>query len=232
MTREEKLKVLGAKPLEWKYDGFMGLRRYEAVSLNPHTQEELEYKIEIREMPTKGYRTTIKLIRRSGTLVLGEMLSDNCMSDNELKEIAEQDFYNRIVESAKEVGITAPAFEEEEAEEHHAPTQPESLISEATPLKWEVAVSENGSKFDVSSEIVLIDEDDEDEDHALIIDFKIYVDNDSKYSSLNVHVSGKWEVGYYDIIETRGYAVPLDELKAKAEEVRLSMAKRLLGIKD
>ena len=232
MTREEKLKVLGVKPLEWRVGGFLGMECYEAVSLNPYTEEELEYKIEIKEMSTKGYHISIKLISRSGTLLLGETLTDNYMSPDELKEMAEQDFYNRIVKSAKEVGITAPAFEEEEAEEHHAPTQPESLISEATPLKWEVAVSENGSKFDVSSEIVLIDEDDEDEDHALIIDFKIYVDNDSKYSSLNVHVSGKWEVGYYDIIETRGYAVPLGELKAKAEEVRLSMAKRLLGIKE
>ena len=137
MTREEKLKVLGAKPLEWKYDGFLGSRRYEAFSLNPYTKEELEYEIEIKEMSTKGYRTTIKLIRSSGTLVLGEMLSDNCMSDDELKEIAERDFYNRIVESAKDAGITAPAFEEEEAEGHHTTTQAESLLSEVTPLKWE-----------------------------------------------------------------------------------------------
>lgn len=230
MTREEKLKVLGVKPLEWKYDGFLGSRRYGAVTLNPHTQEELEYEIEIRELSTKGYRTTIKLNRRSGTLVLGEMLSDDCMSDDELKEIVERDFYNRIVESAKKAGITAPAFEEEEADGHHTPSQAESLLSEVTPLKWEG--DESGSKCSLSSEIVLIDEDDEDEDHALIIDFRINVDNDSKYSSLDVHISGKWEVGYYDIIETRGYAVPLDELKAKAEEVRLSMAKRLLGIKE
>ena len=114
MTREEKLKVLGAKPLEWKYDGFLGPRRYEAVTLNPHTQEEMEYEIKIKEMPTKGYRTTIKLNRCSGTLVLGEMLSDNCMADDELKEIVERDFYNRIVESAKEAGITAPIFDKKE----------------------------------------------------------------------------------------------------------------------
>lgn len=230
MTREEKLKVLGVKPLEWKYDGFLGSRRYEAVTLNPHTQEEMEYEIEIRELSTKVYRTTIKLNRRSGTLVLGEMLSDNCMADDELNEIVERDFYNRIVESAKEAGITAPAFEEEEAEGHHTTTQAESLISEVTPLEWDG--EESTSKCSLSSEIVLIDEDDEDEDNALIIDFRINSDNDSKYSSLDVHVTGKWEIGYYDVIETRGYAVPLEELKAKAEEVRLSMAKRLLGIKE
>lgn len=230
MTREEKLKALGAKPLEWKYDGFLGSRRYEAVSLNPHTQEELEYEIEIREMPTKGYRTTIKLNRRSGTLVLGEMLSDNCMSDDELKEIAEQDFYNRIVASAKEVGITAPAFEEKEAEEHHTPSQVETLISKATPLEWEG--EEDDTKCDLEARIVLIDEDDEDEDHALIIEFQIDSNKKIGFCSLDVHVSGKWEIGYYNIINSRGYNIPIDELKAKAEEVRLSMAKRLLGIKE
>lgn len=229
MTREEKLKALGAKPLEWKSNGLVVSRLYEAVSLNPYTNEELEYEIGIREMSTKGYHTSIKLIGRSGTLVLGEMLSDNCMADDELKEIVERDFYNRIVESAKEAGITAPAFEEEEAEGHHTTTQAEILISEVTPLEWDG--EESTSKCSLSSEIVLIDEDDEDEDHALIIDLRINVDNDSKYSSLDVHVTGKWEIGYYDVIETRGYAVPLEELKSKAEEVRLSMAKRLLGIK-
>lgn len=230
MTIEEKLKVLGVRPLEWKRDGLVGSRLYEAVSLNPYTNDELEYEIEIRELPTKGYRTSIKLIRRSVTLVLGEMLSDNCMADDELKEIVERDFYNRIVESAKKAGITAPAFEEEEAEGHHATTQAERLLSEVTPLEWDG--EESTSKCSLSSEIVLIDEEDEDEDNALIIDFRINSDNDRKYSSLDVHVTGKWEIGYYDVIDTRGYAVPLEELKAKAEEVRLSMAKRLLGIKE
>lgn len=230
MTREEKLKVLGANPLEWMLEGLLGMECYKAVSLNPYTQEELEYKIEIKEMSTKGYHISIKLISRSGTLLLGESLLYNYMSPDELKEMAEQDFYNRIVASAKEVGITAPAFEEKEAEEHHTPSQAESLLSEVTPLKWDG--EESTSKCSLSSEIVLIDEDDEDEDNALIIDFRINVDNDSKYSSLDVHVTGKWEIGYYDVIETRGYAVPLEELKSKAEEVRLSMAKRLLGIKE
>lgn len=112
MTREEKLKVLGAKPLEWKHDGLLGMECYEAVSLNPYTQEELEYKIEIKEMSTKGYHISIKLISRSGTLLLGETLSDNYMSPDVLKEMAERDFYNRIVESANECGINAPTFEE------------------------------------------------------------------------------------------------------------------------
>lgn len=230
MTREEKLKVLGANPLEWMLEGLLGMECYKAVSLNPYTQEELEYKIEIKEMSTKGYHISIKLISRSGTFLLGESLSNNYISPDVLKEMAEQDFYNRIVNSAKEVGITAPAFEEKEAEEHHTPSQAKSLLSEVTPLKW--YGEESTSKCSLSSEIVLIDEDDEDEDNALIIDFRINVDNDSKYSSLDVHVTGKWEIGYYDVIETRGYAVPLEELKSKAEEVRLSMAKRLLGIKE
>lgn len=230
MTIEEKLKVLGANPLEWMLEGLLGMECYKAVSLNPYTQEELEYKIEIKEMSTKGYHISIKLISRSGTLLLGESLSNNYISPDVLKEMAEQDFYNRIVNSAKEVGITAPAFEEKEADEHHTPSQAERLISEATPLKWDG--DESCSKCSLSSEIVLIDEDDEDEDNALIIDFRINIDNDSKYSSLDVHVTGKWEIGYYDVIETRGYAVPLEELKSKAEEVRLSMAKRLLGIKE
>lgn len=230
MTREEKLKVLGAKPLVWKYDGFLGSRRYEAVSLNPHTQEELEYEIEIKEMSTKGYCTTIKLIRNSGTLVLGEMLSDDCMSDNELKEVVERDFYNRIVESAKDAGISAPIFEEKEAEVHHTPSQAEILISEATPLEWEG--QEDDTICDLEARIVLIDEDDEEEDHALTIDFQIDSNKKIGFCSLDVHVSGKWEIGYYNIINSRGYNIPIEELKAKAEEVRLSMAKRLLGIKE
>lgn len=230
MTREEHLNQLGANPLEWMLEGLLGMECYKAVSLNPYTQEELEYKIEIKEMSTKGYHISIKLISRSGTFLLGESLSNNYISPDVLKEMAEQDFYNRIVNSAKEVGITAPAFEEKEAEEHHTPSQAKSLLSEVTPLKW--YGEESTSKCSLSSEIVLIDEDDEDEDNALIIDFRINVDNDSKYSSLDVHVTGKWEIGYYDVIETRGYAVPLEELKSKAEEVRLSMAKRLLGIKE
>lgn len=229
MTIEEKLKVLGANPLEWMLEGILGMECYKAVSLNPYTQEELEYKIEIKEMSTKGYHISIKLISRSGTLLLGESLPDNYIHPDVLKGMAEQDFYNRIVNSAKEAGITAPAFEEEEADGHHTTTQAERLLSEVTPLKWDG--EESTSKCSLSSEIVLIDEDDEDEDNALIIYFRINVDNDSKYSSLDVHVTGKWEIGYYDVIETRGYAVPLEELKSKAEEVRLSMAKRLLGIK-
>lgn len=229
MPREEKLKVLGAKPLEWRWNGLLGSRLYEGFSLNPYTKEELEYEIEIKEMSTKGYRTTIKLIRSSGTLVLGEMLSDNCMSDDELKEIAERDFYNRIVESAKDAGITAPAFEEEEAEGHHTTTQAESLLSEVTPLKWEG--EEDDTKCDLSARIVLIDEEDEDEDDALAIEFEIDSNKKHGFCSLCVKASGKWELGYYNIINSRGYNIPIDELKAKAEEVRLSMAKRLLGIK-
>lgn len=117
MTREEKLKVLGVKPLEWKYDGFLGSRRYEAVTLNPHTHEEMEYEIEIRELSTKGYRTTIKLNRRSGTLVLGEMLSDNCMADDELKDIIE--ILNRQYETIQQVKEYHEAMKEkiEEYEE-------------------------------------------------------------------------------------------------------------------
>lgn len=230
MTREEKLKALGVKPLEWKYDGFLGSRHYETVTLNPHTQEEMEYEIEIRELSTKGYCTTIKLIGRSGTLVLGEMLSDDCISDNELKEIVERDFYNRIVESAKEVGITAPAFEEEGADGHHTPTQAEILLSEVTPLEWDG--EEDDEKCDLSARLVLIDEEDEDEDDALAIEFEIDSNKKHGFCSLYVKASGKWELGYYNIINSRGYNIPIEELKAKAEEVRLSMAKRLLGIKE
>lgn len=230
MTREEKLKVLGAKPLEWRWNGLLGSRLYEGFSLNPYTKEELEYEIKVKEMPTKGYQTTIKLIRSSGTLVLGEMLSDNCMADDELKEIVERDFYNRIVESAKEAGITAPAFEEEEADGHHTTTQAESLISEVTPLKWEG--EEDDTKCDLSARLVLIDEEDEDEDDVLAIEFEIDSNKKHGFCSLYVKASGKWELGYYNIINSHGYNVPIEEMKAKAEEVRLSMAKRLLGIKE
>jgi hypothetical protein len=114
MTREEKLKVLGANHLEWMLEGLLGMECYKAVSLNPYTQEELEYKIEIKEMSTKGYHISIKLISRSGTLLLGESLSNNYIYTDVLKKMAEQDFYNRIVESAEDIGITAPIFEKKE----------------------------------------------------------------------------------------------------------------------
>ena len=202
---------------------------YKAVSLNLYTQEELEYKIEIKEMSTKGYHISIKLISRSGTLLLGESLSNDYISPDVLKKMVEQDFYNRIVNSAKEVGITAPAFEEKEAEEHHTPSQAGSLLSEVTPLEWEG--EEDDEKCDLSARLVLIDEEDEDEDDALAIEFEIDSNKKHGFCSLYVKALGKWELGYYNIINSRGYNIPIEELKAKAEEVRLSMSKRLLGIK-
>lgn len=230
MTREEKLKVLGAKPLEWKFGGMREFSLYdEAVSTNPYTQEELRYEIETKKIQDEDYRAFLRLEREGVVYLLADARSIDSPPAEKLKEKAESDFYDRIVKSAKEAGINAPIFEEEGAVGDHTTTSAESLLSEVTPLKWEG--EEDDTKCDLSARIVLIDEEYEDEDDALAIEFEIDSNKKHGFCSLYVKASGKWELGYYNIINSRGYNIPIDELKAKAEEVRLSMAKRFLGIK-
>lgn len=100
------------------------------------------------------------------------------------------------------------------------------------PLEWK---EEAGRPvYGLHSRVTLIDGEDGDEDayDALRIDFQIDVDKANSSCSVDVSAHGRWEFGNYDLIRSIGYIIPLEVLKDKAEEKRLSMACRLLGIKD
>lgn len=98
------------------------------------------------------------------------------------------------------------------------------------PLVWEEDT--NRTAYTLYSRVTLIDGEDggDDEYDALRLDFCIGVDKEK--CSVDVSAHGKWEFGSYDLIRSMGYIIPLEVLKAKAEEKRLSMACRLLGIKE
>lgn len=100
------------------------------------------------------------------------------------------------------------------------------------PLEWK---EEEGRRaYALRSSVTLIDGEDggDDEYDALRIDFSIDVDEANSSCSVDVSAHGRWEFGNYDLIRSMGYIIPLEVLKGKAEETRLSMALRLLGIKD
>lgn len=100
------------------------------------------------------------------------------------------------------------------------------------PLVWKE--EEGRPVYGLHSRVTLIDGEDGDEDayDALRIDFQIGVDKANSSCSVDVSAHGRWEFGNYDLIRSIGYIIPLEVLKDKAEEKRLSMACRLLGIKD
>lgn len=100
------------------------------------------------------------------------------------------------------------------------------------PLEWK---EEAGRPvYALRASVTLIDGEDggDDEYDALRIDFSIGVDKANSSCSVDVSAHGRWEFGNYDLIRSMGYIIPLEVLKDKAEETRLSMALRLLGIKD
>lgn len=101
-----------------------------------------------------------------------------------------------------------------------------------SPLEWE---EELGRPFyRLQSRVVLIDaEDGVDEEYdSLHMDFHIDINEANRSCSVDVSAHGKWEFGSYDIACSRGYIIPLEVLKGKAEDCRLSMACRLMGVKE
>ena len=100
------------------------------------------------------------------------------------------------------------------------------------PLVWK----EDAGRpvYALHSSVTLIDGEDggDDECDALRIDFRIDVNEANSSCSVAVSAHGRWEFGSYDLIRSMGYIIPLEDLKDKAEEKRLSMTCRLLGIKD
>ena len=99
------------------------------------------------------------------------------------------------------------------------------------PLEW---VEDAGrSVYSLLSRVTLVDGDkDKDASDALRIDFQIDVNKANSSCSVDVSAHGRWEFGSYELARSTGYIIPLEVLKGKAEERRLSMACRLLGIKD
>ena len=100
------------------------------------------------------------------------------------------------------------------------------------PLEWKE--EEGRPVYGLHSRVTLIDGEDGDEDayDALRIDFQIDVNKANSSCSVDVSAHGRWEFGSYELARSTGYIIPLEVLKGKAEECRLSMACRLLGIKD
>ena len=100
------------------------------------------------------------------------------------------------------------------------------------PLEWE---EELGRPFyRLQSRVTLIDaEEGVDEEYdSLHIDFHIDINKADRSCIVDVSAHGRWGSGSYAIACSRGYIIPLEVLNAKAEDCRLSMACRLLGIKD
>lgn len=100
------------------------------------------------------------------------------------------------------------------------------------PLEWKE--DKGRPVYGLHSRVMLIDGEDGDEDayDALRIDFQIDVDKANSSCCVGVSAHGRWEFGSYEIARSTGYIIPLEVLKDKAEERRLSMTCRLLGIKD
>lgn len=101
------------------------------------------------------------------------------------------------------------------------------------PLEW--AEYAGSLVYGLRSRVTLVDGGkDKDASDSLRIDFQIDVNKEDNSCSLDVIAHGRWKFGSYDLSQVRssGYIIPLDVLKGKAEECRLSIACRLLGIKD
>lgn len=100
------------------------------------------------------------------------------------------------------------------------------------PLEWKEDVGR--PVYALRSSVTLIDGEGGggEEYDALRIDFSIDVNVANSSCSVDVSAHGRWEFGNYDLIRSVGYIIPLEVLKDKAEETRLSMALRLLGIKE
>ena len=100
------------------------------------------------------------------------------------------------------------------------------------PLEWKEEVGR--PFYSLYSIVTLIDGEGggDDECNALRISFHVDVNEAKKSSSVEVCASGKWEFGNYEIASSKGCIIPLEVLKGKAEDCRLSIACRLLGINE
>lgn len=133
MTREEKLKALGAKPLEWKFSTRGGFVQHEAYTCDPYEKDLLLYKIEVKDTESEDYYAYLIRVSRAGTYILAKELSLDASVVNRLKEKAEDDLYKRIVRGAAEADRRAQILKEEkEEEERYALEYAKRLLSEIT----------------------------------------------------------------------------------------------------
>lgn len=101
------------------------------------------------------------------------------------------------------------------------------------PLQWEAAGVFDEQDTSLRATIVLMpQEDDPEEDDKLYLEYALDAKRGHKYSSVYFGAHGKWEFGTYQIASAVGIEVPFKELKEIAEEHRLDLACRMLGVRD
>lgn len=150
MTREEKLKALGVKPLEWKFSVRGGFVQYKAYTYDPYEKDLLRYKIEVNNTESEDYYAYLRRESRAGTYLLGKVLSLDASAVKELKEKAEDDLYKRIVRGSEESDRRAQILKDKkEEEERHTLEFAKRLLSEITPHMvklYEILLSETTNK--------------------------------------------------------------------------------------
>lgn len=98
------------------------------------------------------------------------------------------------------------------------------------PLVWQESKYNTEKLLSYDAEIRLIDGNEEDE--SLKICFGIIVNKARRSFDVSLSVRGEWEMSTYEIAYSRGHAIPLEELKNKAEAYRLDLVCRMMGIKE
>lgn len=149
MTREEKLKELGVKPLEWKFSVRGGFVQHKAYTYDPYEKDLLLYKIEVNNTESEDYYAYLRRESRAGTYLLGKVLSLDASAVKELKEKAEDDLYKVIVRGAEESDRRAQILKDKEEEERHTLEYAKRLLSEITPHMsklFEILLSETTNK--------------------------------------------------------------------------------------
>lgn len=131
MTREEKLKALGVKSLEWKFGVRGGFAHHEAYTYDPYEKDLLLYKVEVNNKESEDYYAYLILDSRAGKRLLAKELSLDASVVNRLKEKAEDDLYKRIVRGAAESDRRAQILKDEkEEQERYALEYAKRLLSE------------------------------------------------------------------------------------------------------
>lgn len=98
------------------------------------------------------------------------------------------------------------------------------------PLVWQESKDVTDRIFFYDAGIDLIESDGD--ESGLHIDFGIRIDEVRCACCLSLSAHGKWDAGAYDLVNASGYIVPLEELKAKAEERLLMIVCRMMGVTE
>lgn len=101
------------------------------------------------------------------------------------------------------------------------------------PLEWESRDAFNEQDTLLRASIVLMpQEDDTEGDDKLYLEFTLSTNRKCKYSEVYFGARRNWNFGTYEIASAVGVEVPVDELKQIAEDHRLDLACRLLGVAE